>query len=46
VAAWVGDMFCKCYLVKNHKIANNTANAEAGGKVKHSLGINRILVKC
>jgi hypothetical protein len=32
VAAWAGDMFCKFYLVKNHKIAYNETTAEAGGK--------------
>jgi hypothetical protein len=25
----VPDMFCNFYLVKNHKIANNSATAEA-----------------
>jgi len=29
VAAWVPDMFCNIYLVKNHKIANNSTNTEA-----------------
>ncbi len=27
VAAWVAIMFCNFYLVKNHKIANNSTSA-------------------
>jgi hypothetical protein len=33
VAASVPDMFCNLYLVKNHKIANNTATIEAREKI-------------
>ena len=29
----VPDMFCNFYLVKNHRIANHSASAEAGEKV-------------
>jgi hypothetical protein len=29
VAAWVPVMFCNFYLVKSHKIANNSATTEA-----------------
>jgi hypothetical protein len=29
VASWVPDMFCNFYLVKIHKIANNSATTEA-----------------
>jgi hypothetical protein len=43
VAAWVPDMFCNFYLVKSHKIANNSATTEARGKNKHRFGILRIL---
>jgi hypothetical protein len=32
VAALVPDMFCNFYLVKNHKIANNSATTEATEK--------------
>jgi hypothetical protein len=32
VAAWVPDMFCNFYLVKCHKIANNSATIEAKEK--------------
>jgi hypothetical protein len=32
VASWVLDMFCNFYLVKNHKIANNSATTEAREK--------------
>ncbi len=38
VAAWVPDMFCNFYLVKSHKIANNSATTEAREK-KHRFGI-------
>ncbi len=30
--AWVPDMFCNCYLVKNHKITNNSGTTEAREK--------------
>ncbi len=34
MAAWV-NMFWNFYLVKNHKIANNSATTEASEKNKH-----------
>ncbi len=33
MAALVQDMFCNFYLVKNHKIANNSATAEARERI-------------
>jgi hypothetical protein len=33
VAALVQDMFCNFYVVKNHKIVNNAATAEAREKI-------------
>jgi hypothetical protein len=42
VAAWFPDMFCNFYVVKNHKIAKNSAMTKAGEK-KHRFGILRIL---
>jgi hypothetical protein len=33
VAAWVSDMFCNFYLVKNHKIANNSTTNKARLKI-------------
>jgi hypothetical protein len=33
VAAWVSDIFYNFYLVKNHKIANNSTAAEAREKM-------------
>jgi hypothetical protein len=41
VAAWVPDMFSIFYLVKSHKIANNSATTEDREK-KHRLRILRI----
>ncbi len=41
VASQVSDMFCKFYLLNNHKIANNSTTTEAGEKI--STGIFRIL---
>jgi hypothetical protein len=32
-AVLVPDMFCNFYLVKNHRIANNSANTEAREKI-------------
>jgi hypothetical protein len=29
VAAWFPDMFCNFYVVKNHKIAKNSATTKA-----------------
>ncbi len=36
VASLDPDMFCNFYFVKNHKIANNSATAEAGEKISTS----------
>ncbi len=33
VAALVPDMFCNFYVVKNHKIVNNSSTAEAREKM-------------
>jgi hypothetical protein len=33
VAAWVPDMFYNFYLLKSYKIANNSGNNEARGKI-------------
>ncbi len=33
MAALVPDMFCNIYLVKNHKIANNSATTKATEKI-------------
>ncbi len=33
MAAWVPDMFCKFYFVKNHKIASNSVNTEPQEKI-------------
>ena len=41
-AAWISVMFCNSYIVKNHKIANNSKIAEAREK-RHRFGILRIL---
>ncbi len=43
MAAWVSDMFCNFYLMKNHKIAINSTTAKARGKNKHLFGILGIL---
>jgi hypothetical protein len=37
VAAWVPDMLCNFYLVKNHKITNNSKRTEAGEKISTDL---------
>jgi hypothetical protein len=37
VAAWVAIMFCNFYLVKNHKIANNSTSAGAREKLSTDL---------
>jgi hypothetical protein len=37
MAAWVPDMFCNFYLVKNHKIANNSRTTEAREKLSKNL---------
>jgi hypothetical protein len=33
VAAWVSDMFCNFYLMKNHKIAKNSTTTKASEKI-------------
>jgi hypothetical protein len=37
VVAWVRDMFCKFYIVKNHKIVNNTTTVKARVKISTDL---------
>jgi hypothetical protein len=37
VAAWVTDMFCNVYLVKNHKIANSSTTTKATEKISTDL---------
>jgi hypothetical protein len=37
VAAFFPEMFCKFYLVKDHKIANNSATTEAREKISNYL---------
>jgi hypothetical protein len=37
VAAWVPDMFCNFYLVKHHKIANNSTAPKAKEKLSTDL---------
>ncbi len=46
VAAWVRDMLCNFYLVKGHKIANDSTTTEAREKNKHSFEIHKIFVVC
>jgi hypothetical protein len=43
VAAWVPDMFCNFYLVKNYKIAKNSTTTKARAKIKTDLEFFRIL---
>jgi hypothetical protein len=43
VAAWIPDMFWIFYLVKNHKIANNSTTAEDREKNGHKFRTQRIL---
>jgi hypothetical protein len=43
VAAWVSDVFCNFYLLKNHKIADNSTTPKAREKNKHRFGILRTL---
>ncbi len=47
VAAWFPDMVRNFYLVKNHKIANNSTITKAGEKINavlESLGFRNILM--
>jgi hypothetical protein len=37
VAAWFPDTFCNFYLVKNHKIAKNSATIKAKEKISTDL---------
>jgi hypothetical protein len=37
VAAWVPDLLCNFYLVKSHKIANNSATTEGREKISTDL---------
>ncbi len=37
VAAWIPNIFCNFYLVKSHKIANNSATTEAREKISTDL---------
>jgi hypothetical protein len=37
VAAWVPDIFCDIYLVRSHKIAENSATTEAREKISTDL---------
>ncbi len=49
VAALVPDMFCKFHLVKNHKIANNSATTEAREKIRtylESLELKKLFDAC
>jgi hypothetical protein len=43
VAARSTDMFCNFYLVKNHKIAENSTTTKAREKNQHRFQISRIL---
>jgi hypothetical protein len=43
VAAWVPDMFCSFYLVKNHKISKNSSTTKAREKISTDLGSLEIL---
>jgi hypothetical protein len=37
VAAWFPDMFCNLYIVKNYKIAKNSATTKAMEKISTDL---------
>jgi hypothetical protein len=37
VAAWFPDMLCNFYLVKNHKIAQNSTTTQAREKISTDL---------
>ncbi len=39
LAAWVPDIFCYFYLVKNYKFSNNSTATKAGEKNKQRFGI-------
>jgi hypothetical protein len=46
VAASVPDMFCNFYLVKNHKIANNSATTAATEKITTYLESLEFFYEC
>jgi hypothetical protein len=37
VAAWIADISCNIYLVKNHTIAKNSTTSQAIGKIATDL---------
>jgi hypothetical protein len=37
MAAWVPDMFCNFYFVKNYKLVNNSTTTKAGEKMSTDL---------
>jgi hypothetical protein len=37
VAAWVSEMFCNFYLVKNHKIVQNSTTTKASENISTNL---------
>jgi hypothetical protein len=37
MAAWVSDMFCDLYSMKNHKVANTSTTATAREKISTEL---------
>jgi hypothetical protein len=43
MAAWLPDMYCNLYLVKNNKIDINSTTTEARIKNQHRFAILRIL---
>jgi len=43
MAAWLPDMFCNFYLVKNHKIAKNVTTTKAREKIITDLESLKIL---
>ncbi len=43
MAAWVPDIFCNCYLVKNHKISKNSSTTKAREKISTDLESLEIL---
>jgi hypothetical protein len=46
VAAWFPDMFCNFYLVRNHKIAQNSTTTKAREKIRTDLEFLRIFLMC
>jgi hypothetical protein len=37
VASWISDMFCNFYLVKNHKMAENSTTTKGKEKINMDL---------